>query len=141
MKKLLRKLKRNDDGAVAVEFAFFAPVIMTAVGLMAMYGIATYDKMRLTAGARSVMQYVMVGGESEDVMDAIMYRASGIEANTSISTYCSCSTSRSAAVSCDAEMPCETGSLNEYSKITTSATRNFLIKEWEIEAQIDFRSS
>lgn len=140
MKRLLSLFRKNRDGAVAVEFAFFAPIIITSIGLMTMYGMATYDEMRMAAGNRAIMQYVLVGGKDVTLMDAIMYKSSGIDADVSISTYCACSVSKDSSMSCTSNSVCEQGKKNTYNRVTATATRNFFLKSWEIKSQIDFRT-
>ncbi|TNE42634.1 MAG: pilus assembly protein [Alphaproteobacteria bacterium] len=139
MKRLVNIFRKDAKGAVAVEFAFFAPIIIASIGLMTMYGMATYDKMRMTAGSRAIMQYMLVGGQDVTLMDAIMYKSSGIDANVSVSTYCSCSNAKDSSLSCSSTATCAEGTKNEYRRITATARRNFFIKSWDIKTQIDFR--
>lgn len=138
MFSFLKKLHRDQSGASAVEFALIAPFFIISTLFMADLGMVAYDKMKLTSGIRSAMQYVLVGGTDDDAINDIVERTSGITSTTTMSQYCSCSSARETSVECGST--CESGGLNTYTRLSTEHVRTLLMKDWTITAEMDFRT-
>lgn len=138
---VLRRFRRNEDGVVAIEFAMIAPIIIFAIMAMADLGLASYDRMKLTAGVRSAAQYMMMLGEDADIAKEIVIRSSGLGekiTGVEVFAYCACSGSEGQATECAVE--CSDGNMtNVYTRITASANSKQLLHSWTLLSDVEVR--
>lgn len=133
------KFFKDRKGAVAVEFALIAPIFVLAITMTAELGLAAYDKMKLTAGVRSATQYVLQGGTDNNVITSIVKETSGFAPTTVISQYCACSTAPKTSVACSGT--CSSGTMRNYTSITADYQRTTLLKSFNLQSKVEFRSS
>ena len=138
---VVQRFGRNTDGVVAIEFAMIAPIIIFAIMAMADVGLASYDRMKLTAGVRSAAQYVMMLGEDPIIAKEIVIRSSGLGqkiTGVEVNQYCACSGSEGMATECTAV--CADGNMtNVYTRITAVAYSKQLLKTWNLKSDVEVR--
>lgn len=137
----LRQFLLDDDGAVAIEFALIAPLIVMAMLMMADIGLAAYDRMKLTNGVRGAAQYIITGGQSEEMMAAIVIRTASMgesELAIDVTEYCACSFSEASAVECSTV--CEGEDItNVYARITAKTSSHRILRTWDLESSMEVR--
>jgi len=139
MFRLLRAVRRNREGSVAVEFALFAPVIAVTLLTTADLGLVVYDRMKLTAGVRTATQYVMAGGSDSSVISQLVDDASGLSASTATVIYCECPDAPGTTVTCGST--CNNGDSERiYRRIEADYTSTRILKSWPLTSQLDVRT-
>jgi len=119
-KAQLRSWAKHEDGASAVEFSLFLPVIFFGCVTMGDIGLAVQQRMTLDQVVRAGAQIAMQDPGEEQVMSALKLSASknfaleGSEddqrgivndpVSVDVARYCSCPDDRAAPVSCSS--PC-----------------------------------
>lgn len=105
--KSVRRLARNKSGSSAVEFALFAPFLISSFFFTADYGMLTFDKLKVDSATRTGAQYVMAGGRDETAISAAITSAlgEGMELSSlTVSQTCECSGQADIEVACN--VPC-----------------------------------
>lgn len=136
----LSVFRKDKSGVAAVEFALFAPFLLTAALAMGEVGFMAFDKMKLTSGVRSASQYVLVGGKDSDVMSALISSGSGISSNdltVEIAEYCDCAVDEVSAV-CFSECS-DGGATRIYRHITVKTVSSHLFKDWALTSEAEVR--
>lgn len=129
---------RNRRGAAAVEFALIAPIFVFGIVITTEFGLAAYDKMKLTAGLRSATQYVMQGGTDANVIKTIVEDTAGFTPTLVSKSYCVCSDAPSVQIVCTDVCP---GAVRQsYTTISGSYTRTILVKSFTLTSDIELRS-
>lgn len=102
MKQNKWKLIRNSDGAAAVEFALLAPLFVMLIMGIADFGVYVNQRMQLENLARAAVEYVVKGGEEEnvqaDVLEAALPPSELEEVTAEAEATCECSSSGAAGV-------------------------------------------
>lgn len=132
--------RKDKSGVAAVEFALFAPFLLTATLMMAELGFMAFDKMKLTSGVRSASQYVLVGGKDDTVMAALIASGSGIDAQSitvEVAEYCDCAIDEVSA-ECFSECP-DGGATRIYRLITAKTESSHLFKTWALTSDAEVR--
>lgn len=131
---------KDRSGVAAVEFALFAPFLLTITLVMGEVGLMTFDKMKLTSGVRSASQYVLVGGKDSDVMSALVASGSGLSADDltiEIAEYCDCAIDEVSA-QCFSECS-DGGATRIYRHITAKTVSSRLFKSWALTSEAEVR--
>lgn len=120
----LRNFARKDDGNVAVEFAFVAPLLILVIIGIVDFGMYINQKMQLENMARSAAEYVVKGGDENAIQVEVL--ASGMaaedieEVDAQAENTCECSDGEE--ISCSAT--CSDGGYKRQF-FTYSLTRTF----------------
>ena len=69
---MMRKWARTEDGVAAVEFALLVPIIMTLLVGIVDFGMFIHAHMRLEDLSRAAVQYVVLGGNPDDMPGAVI---------------------------------------------------------------------
>lgn len=121
--RLWGKFIASESGAAAVEFSFLAPIlILLMVGLMDM-GTYIRDRMRLEQISRAAVDYLMQGGQEENIqMDVLAYYDSENSGSYTITPERICTCGDGVAQDCSA-MSCSTGDYSrQYVQVTIDRT-------------------
>lgn len=116
---------KSDSGAAAVEFAMTAPLlILLMVGIFDM-GSYIRDRMRLEQISRAAVDYVMQGGQDENIKQDVVsyYDQAGTDAGLyDVSSERVCTCSDGVAQSCSA-VSCGSGDYSrQYVEVTINRT-------------------
>jgi Flp pilus assembly protein TadG len=98
MKHLFYRYMKSDDGASAVEFGIFMPIIAMLVVAMADFGFYLHHKMMMQELSRAAVEYIVQGGNESDIeanvfANSRVYQAaeaSGREVETFTERSCEC---------------------------------------------------
>jgi Flp pilus assembly protein TadG len=71
--------KREQDGAVAAEFAFLAPLLVLLLVGIVQFGLAMYRVSMVESATREGARVAAVGGSSDDVRDRVETSATGFD--------------------------------------------------------------
>ena len=118
---LLRKFRRSQTAAVAVEFALLVPVMgVMLLGLLD-YAIMAFHKMELESATRSGAQYAMLDSSDTALISTTVENSTNLDVNNlvvTITEFCECIDG--ASVSC--ADTCATGSVRSFMQITAQYT-------------------
>ncbi len=92
-----RRILRRDDlsqGAVAVEFALIAPVLITLLAGVADFGFAMYERMGISNGARAGAQFAIVStnnaGNANGILQAVVNGTQKTAAQVNVASAMTC---------------------------------------------------
>ena len=98
---LVKRLRKNDSGASAIEFAFIAPVLaFMGLGMIDVWSLAS-TSLAMHAGVQAGAKYLVQGGSGDSKIQDIINAAwvsKPAHSNVSVSHVCKCSAS---AVDCN----------------------------------------
>jgi len=103
-KSMIRKFRKDEDGAIAIEFAFVTPIIAGLFLATLDLGATGFTQNKLSSSLRFAAQYVANGGENLNVAENVFGRSFGTYRAFSSAVSCSCARSRG-TFSEDAQAP------------------------------------
>lgn len=91
MSALLRAFRRNDRGAIAVEFAIIGPLLMIALVPVIDLGVGFYRNMQVQSAAQRAAVYATVRGyDPAAIAQVIETSRGGVSAYPSPRQFCAC---------------------------------------------------
>lgn len=137
-----QRFKSNTQGAAAIEFGLFAPIIVFSLLMMSDLGLATFDRIKLTGGVRSAGQYILNGADTQSDIAGVVKAASGLRSGVPVSVnvteYCACPDSVSTATACTTV--CSGNKVtHSYIKISASATSQQILNTWTLTSEAAVR--
>lgn len=126
--RLAARLFRCRKGATAVEFAVAAPILLAALVVLADFGLAVNEKMRLESAAQAGALYgYKDSGDLAAVAQAVRDGAGLDAAKVAVSATKTCGCADGTAVACDAA--CGDGSARRsYVNVTVTETWTPMLK-------------
>ena len=123
MKLFWGTYSKSENGVAAVEFSMIAPIlILMMIGLMDL-GLYVREKMKLEQISRAAVDYVMQGGQEENISeDIVTYYDSEHAGDYTVTTERVCTCSDGVAQSCDA-VSCDFGDYSrQYFQVNVART-------------------
>lgn len=94
IQNLVSRFRKDDDGAITVEFALMSPLLVGLLLASLELGTTGFTQKNLTSSLRFAGQYVSNGGSDLDVAENVFARSYGSYENFSAEISCSCANSR-----------------------------------------------
>jgi len=118
----IRRLLRDQAGAMAVEFAVLGPILAFLLLMAADLGLALWQKAQVANAARAGVQYAAIHGWNSSAITSAAQSANSLTVAVTPSTYCGCAGTNSIATqSCGST--CASGAaIGTYVSVTTQAT-------------------
>lgn len=118
----IRKLIEDSHGALVVEFALMAPVLMFLVIAAMDLALAVRANMQLGNAARAGAEYAAINGYSSDAITSAVNSATALTVSASPTSYCGCANASGVMVQQSCGTTCATGApLGKYASITVTA--------------------